>query len=204
MLGCLVWSVADGGDDGACAKAAENIRPLSAVLIMSFFIIENLLWWWIDGWGSSRRTEIVPLEENARGGRAFLALSGSKVSCFSRDSPLLAQKGARYRPRAARAAGKPVDPETRRVYGENVGAIITQRAEGYDNGISAYHSALGAITRIASPCRFAFPVRGSSSSSNTSSKSSMAPLLRLRRHLVESFQPLPCNWFFQMRFPWGR
>jgi hypothetical protein len=82
MLGCLVWSVADGGDDGACAKAAENIKPLSAVLIMSFFIIENLLWWWVDDWGSSRTTEIVPLEENARGGRAFLAISGLKVLCF--------------------------------------------------------------------------------------------------------------------------
>jgi hypothetical protein len=81
MLGCLVWSVADGGDDGACAKAAENIRPLSAVLIMSFFIIENLLWW-VDWWGSSRTTEIVPLEENARGGRAFRAISGLKVLCF--------------------------------------------------------------------------------------------------------------------------
>jgi hypothetical protein len=49
---------------------------------MSFFIIENLLWWWVDDWGSSRTTEIVPLEENARGGRAFLAISGLKVLCF--------------------------------------------------------------------------------------------------------------------------
>jgi hypothetical protein len=81
MLGCLAWSVADGGD-GACAKAAENIRPLSAVLIMSFFIIENLLWWWVDGWGSSRTTEIVPLKENVRGGRAFRTISGLKVLCF--------------------------------------------------------------------------------------------------------------------------
>jgi hypothetical protein len=49
---------------------------------MSFFIIENLLWWWVDDWGSSRTTEIVPLEENARGGRAFRAISGLKVLCF--------------------------------------------------------------------------------------------------------------------------
>jgi hypothetical protein len=49
---------------------------------MSFFIIENLLWRWIDGWDSSRTTEIVPLEENARGGRAFLAILGLKVLCF--------------------------------------------------------------------------------------------------------------------------
>src|ERR1035437_6420716 len=90
MLGCLVWSVADGGDNGACAKAAENIRPLSAVVIMSFFIIENLLWRWIDGWGSSRTTEIVPLEENARGGRAFLAISGlrgPRIIATDRQAP---------------------------------------------------------------------------------------------------------------------
>jgi hypothetical protein len=88
----LVWSVADGGDDGACAKAAENIRPLSAVLIMSFFIIENLLWWWVDDWGSSRTTEIVPLEENARGGRAFLAISGKSV-VFLKGQPVTRAEG---------------------------------------------------------------------------------------------------------------
>jgi uncharacterized membrane protein len=45
-------------------------------------------------------------------------------------------------------------PVTRRIYGANVSAIITQKAEGYDNGIRAYHFALGAITWIASPYFF--------------------------------------------------
>jgi hypothetical protein len=105
MLGCLVWSVADGGDDGACAKAAENIRPLSAVLIMSFFIIENLLWRWIDGWGSSRTTEIVPLEENARGGRALRERAGR--ACVPRHFGLKSVVFLKGQP-VARAEGGPV------------------------------------------------------------------------------------------------
>jgi hypothetical protein len=51
-------------------------------------------------------------------------------------------------------------PVTRRIYGANVSAIITQRAEGYDNGIRAYHFTLGAITWIASPYLFLIATTG--------------------------------------------
>jgi hypothetical protein len=47
----------------------------------------------MNGWGSSRTTEIVPLEENARGGRAFLAISGLKVLCFLKGQPVARAEG---------------------------------------------------------------------------------------------------------------
>ncbi len=49
------------------------------------------------------------------------------------------------------APAKPVEPVVRSHYASNVAAVITQGAEAYDNGIRAYHFALGAVTWIAGP-----------------------------------------------------
>jgi uncharacterized membrane protein len=49
------------------------------------------------------------------------------------------------------APPKPVEPSVRQQYSEDVAAVITQGAEGYDNGIRAYHFALAAVSWIVGP-----------------------------------------------------
>ena len=49
------------------------------------------------------------------------------------------------------APAKPVEPVVRSHYASNVAAVITQGAQAYDNGIRAYHFALGAVTWIVGP-----------------------------------------------------
>ena len=49
------------------------------------------------------------------------------------------------------APPKPVEPVVRSNYASNVAAVITQGAQAYDNGIRAYHFALGGVTCIAGP-----------------------------------------------------
>jgi uncharacterized membrane protein len=49
------------------------------------------------------------------------------------------------------APPRPVDPMVKGRYAEAVATVITQGAEGYDNGIRAYHFALAAVGWIVGP-----------------------------------------------------
>jgi len=49
------------------------------------------------------------------------------------------------------APPKPVDPALKRRYAQDVATVITSGAEGYDNGIRAYHFALAAVGWIIGP-----------------------------------------------------
>lgn len=49
------------------------------------------------------------------------------------------------------APPKPVEQSVRQQYSEEVAAVITQGADGYDNGIRAYHFALAAVSWIMGP-----------------------------------------------------